>query len=98
MVGIVPELTDFQGCARTLGMFKEFGDFPRRGYVLQPRVAVLSYPGKGKATAGSPTEQGCGHDNASTDPSDQIPCESLLFIVVMALCTWRPAQPQLGLR
>jgi hypothetical protein len=24
----------------------EFGHFPRRGFVLQPRVAVLGYPGK----------------------------------------------------
>jgi hypothetical protein len=24
----------------------EFGRFPRRGYVFEPRVAVLGYPGK----------------------------------------------------
>jgi hypothetical protein len=33
----------------------EFGQFPRRGSVLQPRVAVLGYPGKDGGEFPNPT-------------------------------------------
>src|SRR6185436_17584695 len=32
----------------------EFGHFPRRGYVLQPRVAVLGYPGNAGGELANP--------------------------------------------
>src|SRR4030095_43584 len=37
----------------------KFGHFPRRGFVLQPRVAVLGYPGKDGERVPQP-QRGCG--------------------------------------
>jgi hypothetical protein len=75
----------------------EFGHFPEGDFVLQPRVAVLGYPGK---TAGElPNPNGVAAKSSRVHRPSGLDClESLSFIEFMAPCTWSTAATPLGLR